>query len=102
MGLSRIPVALPVDSEAGVVQTLDQEVPPLVSVKSPWLDRQWLVLVVVVSLLLVLVLEHARDNFGGGKGPEDEGSEQVELMICQYASILKMIQDVPSLVVSCC
>ena len=58
-----IPVRLPIYSEARVVLSLDQEVPPLVTVESPWLHRKRLILVIVVSLLLVLVLEHALDGF---------------------------------------
>ena len=32
-----------------------------------------------MPLLLVLVFQDARNGFGGGEGPDDEGSEEVEL-----------------------
>lgn len=75
-----IPAALSVDPETRVVQALYKEVPPLVAVSTPRLDRQWLVLVVAVPLLLVLVFDNGRDCFGGGEGPHDEGAEEVELL----------------------
>lgn len=76
-----VPATLAVDPESRIVLTLDEEVSSLVAVEPPRLHRQRLVLVVVVSLLLVLLLEHPLHGLGAGQRPHDERAEEVELEI---------------------
>lgn len=72
-------VALPIESEMGIVTTLNKPVTPFVTITSPRLDGQRLVAIPFLSLLLVALLELGLDGFGGGKGPEDQRFEERQL-----------------------
>jgi hypothetical protein len=49
IGLRCGSVVLPVHSKVSIVLTLNQPVISLVAVSSPWLHREWLVLIIIMS-----------------------------------------------------
>lgn len=81
MSVFGIPTSLSIDPEICVVQALHEEVPSLVAIKSPRLNRQRLILVVIVALLFVLVLDDVGNELGRAQCPDDESAEEVELRL---------------------
>lgn len=75
----QLPVALSIYSEARIVLSLDQPVPPLVIVDTPRLNGKWLVLVIFLAGLLIGFLDCPADVVGRGQGPHDECLEEVKL-----------------------
>jgi hypothetical protein len=51
--LYRSVVALTVYPEVRIIQTFNKIVPPLITIRAPWLYRKWLIEIVFVTALLV-------------------------------------------------
>ena len=62
-------VALAIKSEVRIVLTLDKPVPTFVPITSPRLHREWLIEIILVSLLLVRVLQDCLDGLGRVERP---------------------------------
>lgn len=74
-------VTLPVYSEVGIILTFNQPEPSLVTIYAPRLYREWLIQVILMPRLLVRILDGSGYDVGGGQGPENEGSQKVELRL---------------------
>ena len=72
-------IALTVDAERSIVSALDEEIPSLVAIRAPRLDRERLVQVVFVSRLFVGLCDYGADRFGRGEGPIDECAKKSKL-----------------------
>lgn len=62
-------VTLPVEAKMGIVLAFYKPVASFQFVPSPWLYRQRLVEIVIVSHLLIGILDLRLHCIGGGKGP---------------------------------
>lgn len=54
--------ALPIDPKICVIKPFDQIIPSPVAIGAPWLDRKWLVEIIIVPILLVVGYNYALDN----------------------------------------
>ncbi len=62
-----------------IIKAFNEIVASLLTVRAPWLNREWLIEVVLMAVLFVGSLNDAFDGVGGGERPEDKGSQEGQL-----------------------
>ncbi len=72
-------IVLSVHPKVGIVLTFYEPVVPLVAISSPWLNRKWLVLVILVPHLLVRLFDAGLHRLACRQRPEDKGLEEGDL-----------------------